>query len=331
MPWRRHGRPVTVPPEPRVGLVLGGGGLVGQAYHAGALVALEHDLHWDPRSAAVIVGTSAGAVTGSLLRLGVTAPDLAGVFTDVSGISRALLGVETLPELAPLRLRDLLRPQLPTPALVRRGLAMPWLSRPTTAALSMLHDGALDVADHLAFLAELAAACPLMPHGSLRLVTVDQADGSRVVLEPGTPSDLVPAVAASCAVPGYFAPVTVDGRRLIDGGAHSATNADLLLDDELDLVIVVSPLSGRGRLGRTLDALVRRLAARTLRAEVAALEGRGTPVVVVEPTAAAVVAMGHDLLGAAACLGTVSQGFLDVGRRTSAEDALLHLRLGRAA
>ena len=60
----------------RVGLVLGAGGVVGQAYHSGVLAALEHDLGWDPRTAEVIVGTSAGSITGTLLRLGVSAEDL---------------------------------------------------------------------------------------------------------------------------------------------------------------------------------------------------------------------------------------------------------------
>ena len=49
----------------RIGLVLGGGGVVGQAYHAGVLAVLEHDLGFDPRSADVVVGTSAGSITGS--------------------------------------------------------------------------------------------------------------------------------------------------------------------------------------------------------------------------------------------------------------------------
>ncbi len=61
----------------RIGLVLGAGGTVGQPYHAGVLAALEHDLGWDPRTAEIIVGTSAGSVTGTLLRLGVPASDLA--------------------------------------------------------------------------------------------------------------------------------------------------------------------------------------------------------------------------------------------------------------
>ena len=49
----------------RVGLVLGAGGIVGQAYHAGVLAAIELDLGWDPREADVIVGTSAGSVVGA--------------------------------------------------------------------------------------------------------------------------------------------------------------------------------------------------------------------------------------------------------------------------
>ena len=42
----------------RTGLVLGAGGVVGQAFHAGVLAALEQDVGWDPRSAEIIVGSS---------------------------------------------------------------------------------------------------------------------------------------------------------------------------------------------------------------------------------------------------------------------------------
>ena len=62
---------------PAIGLVLGAGGVVGQAYQAGVLAALEREIGWDPRDASVIVGTSAGSVTGAALRVGVPATDLA--------------------------------------------------------------------------------------------------------------------------------------------------------------------------------------------------------------------------------------------------------------
>src|SRR4051812_39246681 len=61
----------------RIGLVLGAGGLAGQAFQGGVLSTLSEELGWDPRSAGVIVGTSAGSFSGALLRLGVPACDLA--------------------------------------------------------------------------------------------------------------------------------------------------------------------------------------------------------------------------------------------------------------
>jgi len=60
----------------RVGLCLGAGGLMGQAYHAGVLAALQIELGWDARELELVVGTSAGAVTGALLRLGTSPLDL---------------------------------------------------------------------------------------------------------------------------------------------------------------------------------------------------------------------------------------------------------------
>lgn len=60
-----------------VGLVLGGGGVTGMAFHAGVLAALQHDLGWDPNRADVVIGTSAGSVVGALLRNGASTEDLA--------------------------------------------------------------------------------------------------------------------------------------------------------------------------------------------------------------------------------------------------------------
>jgi NTE family protein len=62
---------------PRRGLVLGAGGVTGHGFHAGVLCAVHEATGWDPRTAEVIVGTSAGAEVAALLRAGVSAADLA--------------------------------------------------------------------------------------------------------------------------------------------------------------------------------------------------------------------------------------------------------------
>ena len=63
----------------RIGLVLGAGGSLGVAYHGAVLGTIEEVTGWDPRTAEVIVGTSAGSITGSMLRAGLPACDLMGV------------------------------------------------------------------------------------------------------------------------------------------------------------------------------------------------------------------------------------------------------------
>src|SRR6202034_136328 len=89
--------------RPTVGLVLGAGGVVGQAYQAGVLAALEREAGWDARDADIIVGTSAGSVTGAALRVGVPATDLAAAMFGVptSRKGGALLK-QILPDDSPL-------------------------------------------------------------------------------------------------------------------------------------------------------------------------------------------------------------------------------------
>ena len=86
------------------------------------------------------------------------------------------------------------------------------------------------------------------PADPLWICAVRQSDGRRVVFGRGDRRPRVAdAVAASCAIPGFFAPVVIDGEAHLDGGVHSPTNADVLRGEDLDLVIVSSPMSRRGR------------------------------------------------------------------------------------
>lgn len=269
----------------RVGLVLGAGGLVGQAYHSGVLAALGNDLHWDARTADRLVGTSAGSLTASLLRMGVSPLDLA-CWSRGSNWDKT---AEILDQL------DRFRTRLPNVSV--RNLLHPWHLPGAKMLLGVLREW-----DSLRFLPMAASMLPSGPTSLLDLMKDDldgwsdqtwpdnlwlcavrRADGRRVVFgREGSPSVPLPlAVAASSAIPGHFSAVTVNGTEYSDGGLYSPTNADLLAEEDVDLVIIVSPMSGGSG---PADAALRSAARRHLRAEVRALERAGKQVVCFEPS-----------------------------------------------
>ncbi len=315
-----------MPGVTRVGLVLGAGGLVGQAYHAGALAALEHDLGWDPRTADVVVGSSAGSITGTALRLGVPASDLAawGVEAQLSPQGAPVLdafGTEQ-PDLPPFDPRNLLRRwRLPAPALMARTARRPWAFRPSVAALTLLPAGRVDITGHADVLDDLIPDD--WPEG-LWICAARRSDGGRVVFgrEGSPPAPLPRAVAASCAIPGYFAPVRIGGVSYFDGGVHSPTNADVLVRSELDVVVVVSPMSAAHGLSRTPDAPMRWSAHNRLEREVRRLRAAGTDVVRIEPGRRALAAMGVNAMADDRAERVVQAAFLETGR---------HIARGRPA
>jgi NTE family protein len=272
----------------RIGLVLGAGGVVGQAYQAGVLAALEREIGWDPRNATVIVGTSAGSVTGAALRVGVPATDLAASLYGVPTSRRggAILHRILPPDAGPLptpSFRSLLRPwNLPSASLLTRAARQPLAFRPEVAAVTLMPAGRIDITERARGLDELIG--DRWPDG-LRICTVRRTDGARVVFgRRGAPkARLAPAVLASCAIPGYFKPVSIDGTEYIDGGVHSVTNADVLKTDALDLVVIVSSLSAARGSANGADGLLRRAVHRRMEREVARLQTAGTPVIGLEP------------------------------------------------
>jgi len=139
-------------------------------------------------------------------------------------------------------------------------------------------------------------------------VATDYASGKRVVFgDEGAPvASLAEAVAASCAIPGYFEPVSVNGRRYVDGGLHSFCNLDLLQGIDLDVVICFSSLTSRTWNGGTkpLERTLRLLlgaAAEQLSRQVQMLSHKGVDVVLLEPTAEDQAAMGSNLMDARRC------------------------------
>ena len=131
------------------------------------------------------------------------------------------------------------------------------------------------------------------------MCAVDLDDGRRVVLghDDGPAVDVGTAVAASSAVPSLFAPVVVEGRRLVDGGLHSPANADVLADaiDELDAVVVSAPMGLGSRPGRRgADLPGRMLNHWTTSRELRRFHQAGVPVTVFEPGAPELELMHYD-------------------------------------
>jgi len=308
----------------RVGLVLGAGGVVGQAYHSGVLAALEHDLDWDPRSADVVVGTSAGSITGMLLRRGIPASELAAWTVkaplEAEGqLLHELVG-EEIPHFDRFDVLDVVRrpPSLPGREMLTRAVLRPWHFRPLAASMALLAPGSRDIADQLSALRQIEDHD--WPEQDLWICAVRRRDGRRVVFgRPGAPeASLDRAIAASCAVPGYFSPVRIGERTYVDGGAHSPTNAAVLRNRELDLVVVVSPMSGpSGVVPRGLWEGSRWHAARVARREIAALRAQGTPVVAFHPDREVQEAMGNDFMSRDRVEEIVQQAFLATGRHAA--------------
>lgn len=288
----------------RVGLVLGAGGITGGAWLAGTLSGLAAATGWEPGSADLIVGTSAGAVFAALIASGIPALRLAppdrGHATDwplrdlvrresyAGGADRPSmprsLGLLLSAALSPgsswtrgSRLVNALAPRgrVPTDAIrrtVRRSVPRGWVHHP---------------------------AC--------WIVATEYSSGRRVVFGQDRRADLATAVAASCAIPGVFSPVAIRGREYVDGGVASPTNADLAGLEAVDVVICLNPLSRRPprrnlNPAASLEALIRDSASRHVDREIDDLQRRGIEVLRIEPGPDELAVTGPDPMDPSFCV-----------------------------
>jgi len=140
-------------------------------------------------------------------------------------------------------------------------------------------------------------------HPNLWIVACDYATGRRVPFgREGVPeAELAKAVAASCAIPGFYHPVTIGARRYVDGGLYSNSNLDLLRGEGLDLVICLNPTSTLNPVrawnpAERLAAIARRDSGRRLGSEAKKLRAAGTRVVLIQPTGKDLEVMGSNLM-----------------------------------
>jgi len=284
--------------------------VLGGSWLTGALHALAKEAGWDPGSADHIVGTSAGALIGSLVAAGI--PPWFMVAHSAGETFEGLTGPDGRPAAdadraggASFRLHRGVPPL--GPGSLRMGLTAlrnPLGHTPLQILAGWLPSGVVST-EPIKDTVRRAVAGRWPPHPAFWAVACDYRSGKRVPFGrldvPAT--HVADAVAASCAIPGFFRPVEVAGRRYVDGGVCSASNADLLRGHGLDLVICLNPLSSRHRAGgiHPLDRFgdaTRAANGRRLGHELKKLRRHGTDVAVIEPTSEDIGTMGHNLMSA---------------------------------
>ena len=280
-------------------LVLGGGGVLGEAWMMGVLAGIEDGTGLDMRRCEYFVGTSAGSIVAAHLVAGSSPrrPDsLSGgaptapaepasaepanrLATAGSSAARAAgsWAVAAAGTFAPLALGL----AAPGGALVRGAL----LRRLPTPRQTL---------DRLK---EQVARSGAQFDGRLRVTTVERRSGRRVVFgSPGAPPGTVAeAVEASCTVPWLFAPVEIGGREYVDGGVWSPTNMDAAPAGRGAHVLCLNPTASLAATG-DLIGVVRRVSRSAAALETLALRRRGATVRTFGPSAAVASEMGLNLM-----------------------------------
>jgi len=275
----------------RLALVLGAGGAVGMAYHAGTLMALEKVAGLDPNSADLIVGTSAGSVIGARVRRGMSTDEMWDV---AMSIDQPIGRAEVFPRA--WRTAGELARRATGSAYVYSRLAIPLPHISPPAALRRRFPGGMFTSDEWArqLTEEIGSE---WPPSALYVCAVDLDRRRRVIFgREGSPSvPLSRAVLASCAVPGVYPPIREAGMTLVDGGALSTTHLDLAAGYEL--VIGVVPMAFDTESPPDVRRqLLRRMPSRWVANEARTARAAGSDVLLIRPTAAELVHHGRNAL-----------------------------------
>jgi NTE family protein len=277
-------------------LVLGVGGILGEAWTSSLLAGLAEGGEFAPGGCDVYLGTSAGSIVAALLCGGVELRDRLGRLpeqppadapdaeSDAASAGASVLQAASSAATAAIQ---------PFASLALRGAA-PGGQLLRRAALSRVPRGRRSLAELGREIERSGATWD----GRLRIAVVELESGRRVIFDgSGNPAiEVGQAVEASCAIPGVFRPVEIDGRHYVDGGAWSPTNMDTLEVAAGTRVLCLNPTAAL-RPTRRAPAGVFGTFSRSLAAiEAAALRRRGAEVTIVEPDRRSVAAMGPNMM-----------------------------------
>jgi NTE family protein len=201
-------------------VVLGPGGPVGTAWLAGLAAGLRQE-RVDLGAAGLIVGTSAGAIVGALLAGG---GDPGRLLAGPAGPGGVRTDPDTLADVF-AALRD---PRLDRAEALRR------VGRLAVVAATGTQEAAVARMRFLVGTEE-------WPTGPLRIPSVDAETGEAMIWDRHGIASLPEALAASTAFPATAPPITINGRRYMDGALRAGANADLAGD--ADVVIIAEPMT----------------------------------------------------------------------------------------
>ena len=216
-----------------------------------------------------ILGTSAGAIVGAQLAAGRDPRAMAQAIVDEkNGVPPPGARTAYAPE-AVARLPEMF-------AKAQSGDA----GRAEVGAYALQADTSEDEPSYVARV-ELSLGLTVWPDRNLAIVAVDAGSGEAVVFGRDSGATLGQAVAASCSLPGLSPPVDVGGRRYVDGGMRSTSNADLIVGCEAVLLLCFTPP------GPAADRIIARA-----QAQAELLISRGAKVRIISPDEAGLEAIG---------------------------------------
>lgn len=289
-------------------LVLGAGGVLGEAWMGGLLAGL-HEAGFDARDCDHFVGTSAGSIVAAGLAGGVDPRTRLEQLPEQPPVSEEPGGGSLLSGALRFSRNATATAFAPVASLALRSTRLGG-EAVRRAALGRLPAGRRSLAGLGAAIDRLGVRWD----GRLLIVAVEVESGRRVVF--GSPDEMAlpvaTAVEASCAIPGVFRPVRAGGHTYVDGGAWSLTNLDVAPVERGTRVLCLNPTGA----ATPVATLSRSVAA----VESLALQRRGAVATTLAPDAEAARAMGSDFMDERRRSGTQEAGFAQ-GLRAGAEMA----------